>query len=168
MQPVRSGASLSGCVVRSGRFSFVFVEVNAREPVAVTSVLDGVVKPGVARPPAPIPDPRFVFIVRPIRANPYPPVAGSPGGTALPFPALLTFTLTPIGNDGRDYDVEQIVGATESNVGPRTSQFGCSGGAARDTNVQRPIATSYRLRVEYRYSDGVSGIAEGQGAVELR
>lgn len=154
----------------TGQFTYAIVTPGNLQPITVNAVLDGVVKSGATPVPAPIPEPPFRLIVRPASARNF----GSEISYSAcywmenyaPFSAVLTMTVTPIGADGRDYDVEQVVfQGPEYSIRMRTTQSGCGGGAARDRNVSRPIATSYRLRVDYQYANGVSGSAEERGAV---
>jgi hypothetical protein len=154
----------------TGQFTYVIVPAGSLQPITVNAVLDGVVKPGATPVPAPIPEPPFRLIVRPGTARNF--------GSEISYSAcywmenyarssaLLTLTVTPIGADGRDYDVEQVVfQGPPHSISMRTIQSGCGGGSARDRNLSRPIATSYRLRVDYQYATGVSGSVEERGAM---
>jgi hypothetical protein len=155
----------------TGHFTYVIVTPGGLQPITVTAVLDGVVKPGATPVPAPIPEPPFRLIVRPGRASNF---GSEIQYTACywmenyaPSSAVLTLTVTPIGADGRDYDVEQLVfQGPQRSISMRTTRFGCGGGA-RDWNVSRPVATSYRLRVDYEYANGISGSDEGRGAISV-
>jgi hypothetical protein len=77
--------------------------------------------------------------------------------------ARLTFTLTPIAADGRAYAVTQMGGP--EFVTPGTGGGRCAD--ARDDDYQRPIAPSYRLRVEFQYDDGRAGVLEGSGSIRV-
>ena len=154
----------------TGQFTYVFVPPGGLQPISVNAVLDGVIKPGATPVPAPIPEPPFRLIVRPGSARNFGSEISYSACYAMenyaPFSAVLTVTLTPIGTDGRDYDVEQVVfQGPQYSISMRTTQSGCGGGSARDRNLSRPIATSYRLRVDYLYANGVSGSVEGRGAM---
>jgi hypothetical protein len=80
--------------------------------------------------------------------------------------ARLTFTLTPIGADGRDYAVTQQWGSLPEFVTPGTSRSGCCADA-RDDDYRRPIAPRYRLRLEFQYEDGRTGVLEETGSVRV-
>jgi hypothetical protein len=141
--------------------------------IVVAAVLDGVALPGVTPLPSPIPDTRLRLSVQPTTPNRRLPSGSFPGNTsysacfylenAAPFEAALRFVVTPIGADGREYEVQQTSPSSLSI--PRQNVLsGCTPGAT-DANYQRPLASSYRLRVEYMYSDGVTGFVEGVAAL---
>ena len=163
--------------VMTGRFTYALTPSYVFAPIGVSAILDGVVKPGVTKPAPIVPDPRLVLIARPGDARRYAPspIGGAAGQTTYfacyalenyaPFSATLTLTITPIGSDGSEYAVEQTVyQGPPHSVSPRTTQSGC-GGSANDKDWQRPLAPSYRLRMDYVYSDGASGFVESRAAV---
>ena len=141
----------------------------------------GAESPSSPTPPPPaILEPRFRLTVKPGYAYRYQGTPGvGPGFTSYgachfienyaPFKAWLTYTITPLGSDGRDYPVVQTVfQGPQSSASPISTRSGCAGGEARDFNLAHPVAVAYRYRVDYVYDDGVTGYAEGQSEVILR
>lgn len=157
----------------TGRFRYTIVTPPASGPLTVTSVLDSVVKAGATPVPAPLPEP-------PIRVRADPASTGRSSietrYTACYWienyastPAQIRFTVTPIGGDGRDYDVEQVQTAGgASSILARGYLTGCGSAVARDTNASRPVAPTYRLRIDYQYADGTGGVVEENGSVTAR
>lgn len=156
----------------TGRFRYTIVTPQEPRPLTVTAVLDSVIKPGAAPIVAVLPDPPVK-----IRAD---------AASTLRSPtvtrygacywvdnfgrdrAQLTFTVIPVGSDGTEYDVEQATPASPPSVPGRGFLTGCGSADARDFNPLRPLASAYRLRVEYRYPDGTGGVIEERGSVTAR
>lgn len=80
--------------------------------------------------------------------------------------ARLTFTVTPIGADGRDYLVTQPARTAPIFVTPGTQSSACCVDV-EDSDYRRPIAPRYRVRVEFQYEDGPAGVFEGSGPVRV-
>jgi hypothetical protein len=151
------------------------LELNGQTFLTATRTLEDVVKPGVV-PPLIIPDIRLSLNVNQTSVSRIVPCCGRPVVTTYtgcfglqnhtPLEVTVEFTLTPIGADGRDYsDVEHVPDRT--TVNSRGSLSGCGRGITRDFNVSRPIATQYRLRVDYSYSDGYTGFVDGVAPVRI-
>jgi hypothetical protein len=163
--------------VMTGRLTYAVTPARAVAPIGVSAILDGVVKAGVPKPAPTIPDTRLVLLPRPGDAVRYgPPPMGTTGGQTTyfacyaienyaPFAATFTLTITPIGSNGAEYAVEQTVyQGPQHSISARTTLSGC-GGSANDKDWQRPIAPSYRLRIDYLFSDGASGFVEGRAGI---
>ena len=78
-----------------------------------------------------------------------------------------TVVIRPIDASGREYPVTQVIsqGSQPTVISRGGATFGCGFGSARDSDVTHPIATQYRLRIEYLYDDGVSGTLESVAAL---
>lgn len=165
-----SGQSMTGAFTLNTR--------SITQSSAAVITLESVFKAGSVEASRPIPpELRFALVVKGGTASRYAPGV-SPGVTqyngcqriqnAAPVRARLTYIITPIGVDGRDYAVQQMVFQGPSlDVSAATELSGCAGGGALDFDYRRPIASSYRLRVEYAYDDGVTGAAEGIAPVTI-
>ena len=160
--------------VMSGRFSFRSApNINNPSGDAAYS-LDRVVKSGAAAPS--FTGERLVLQAGAISAPRFSPSSPSPrtyiacgvminyGPVSVTIP---TVTVTPIGPSGSDFPVTQVVsqGAAPTVIRRGGAPSGCGFGAATDSDVTHPTATSYRLRIDYVYDDGVSGTLESVAAV---
>jgi hypothetical protein len=174
---MQSHLSVSGGAL-TGTFTFTSYRSHPPlEPPTLTGVLEGVTKAGSPESTLPFPaESRISMHASGGFANRWGPSGVSPGATEYGACANLTnaapiggrvisVVVTPIGPDGREYTVERpmrfpyplkpafVGSACETNL--------------RDYDYRRPIATTYRLRLEYEYDDGVTGAAEVIGPIKV-
>ena len=152
--------------VMSGRFAFQSAANVNNAAGTATYALEGVVKPGVTPPP--FTGERLAVQASSIAFHRSGLYIGcgviiNYGPVSATIPAIV---LTPIGPDGSEYPVTQGQPSPPRVVSRGGANGGCGFGSATDSNVNNhPAATQYRLRVEYRYDDGVSGTLESVAAV---
>jgi len=169
----RSEFRVSGSAL-TGTFTFTSYQSSpALEPPIVTAALESVFKTGTPEAAQPPPtESRFAIQVLEGLVFRY----GQPATTEYTFTARISNTTrvggrmsltgTPIGPDGTEYAPVQQPLPLSASFSPLF--VGTTITLVKDFNFQRPIATSYRLRVEYQYDDGVTGTAEGVAAVKIR
>ena len=159
----------------TGSFSYTQRSVFGGESLGVTAALENVV-PFSSFTSVP-PESRFAMTLQTGFASRFGPSSGISGFTTYDAcarfdnpaatQATVTFTMTAIGPDTRDYaDVQQLTRPL-AMLSPLSSQVGCSYAGLRDANYTRSIATRYRLRAEYAYGDGVSGVAEDTADIRV-
>lgn len=165
----------SGSTGMTGTFTYTVNSVFGGNGATVTAALENVVLySSFTNVPA---ESRFAMTLRTgfaVRNAPLPPF--SPGSTsysacayldnASQTPATVTFTMTAIGPDGREYTGTEPLFRPLTTMSPLSSTSSCSVAALTDANYTRAIATQYRLRAEASYGDG--GIVHAEGLASLR